>query len=373
MANKKISTDAIEKYKTKVTNLVTEIDDTYTSLKKITEKIDSISDECEIENLNIASHFSDSPSDDMEACLRGISTAFDNALKKAQDNDNKLKDKMMSRSTEINQLKGIISQYKAHVGSTAPMSSLAGTLSSIGRANFIDRIPGVVEGRQKRVELETKWNSAVLTDEQLLAKIKDSYRNLSDEDIKELMQYYRIMNTPQIVRGLASKGKQVVLLNENGKYRIAYLDWDIDYKESVMSGSTSADLDLPGTVNIDEDLSVGMNTNFGASLNASGNMYNGEYGDNTKINIGNVDASASIKTGEIGINAGGSLIDINHSFTTNEDDLYRYGIDVSIKVISGEISAKLSQEGFELGASNGLLGVNVSGGRTELIDINVDM
>lgn len=373
MANKQIAIDKIEEYKTKVTDIATQIDENYTSLKKYSEKIDSIADECEIENLEIASNFTTSPSDDIEACVRGISTAFDNALQKAQENDTKLKDKMTERSAEINQLKGIISQYRSQVEGSASMSSLAGSLSAIGKANFIDRIPGVVEGRQKRAELEIKWNSGVLTDEQLLAKIKDSYRNLSDEDIKELMQYYRIMNTPQIVRGIASNGKQVILLNENGRYKIAYLDMNIDYKEEVMKGSSERNLNwAKPSLSFDKD-GVSTSMGSGGSISASGSLVEGSFGEDFTMNIGNFDASTSMNEKGLGGSTGASLIDFTQSFTTNEDDLYRTGVDVSVKVISAEISAKLSQDGFKLGASNGLIGVSVSGGRTELIDINVNM
>lgn len=75
----------------------------------------------------------------------------------------------------------------------------------------------------------------------------------------------------------------------------------------------------------------------------------------------------------LGGSAGASVIDFTQSFTANEDDLYRTGVDVSIKVISVEISAKLSQDGFKVGASSGLIGISISGGRTEVIDIKVDM
>lgn len=67
---------------------------------------------------------------------------------------------MSERSAEMIQLKGIISQYRSQVEGAASISpSLVSQLSTIGINNNIDQIPGVSEGRKKRVEHEMKWNS----------------------------------------------------------------------------------------------------------------------------------------------------------------------------------------------------------------------
>ncbi|WP_314067542.1 hypothetical protein [uncultured Vagococcus sp.] len=69
------------------------------------------------------------------------------------------------------------------------------------------------------------------------------------------------------------------------------------------------------------------------------------------------------------INASANLASVTIPVIIREDDLYRYGAELSVSLVSADLSMK----GIELGAGAGLIGINISGGRTELIDINVGM
>lgn len=115
-----------------------------------------------------------------------------------------------------------------------------------------------------------------------------------------------------------------------------------------------------------------MDTKIGGSVSASGSFAEGQAGKSSWT-AGKMEVSGFVSNNGVGINASANLASVTIPVIIREDDLYRYGAELSVSLVSAEISADLSRKGIELGAGAGLIGINISGGRTELIDINVDM
>lgn len=313
----------------------------------------------------------------MEDWSKNIKTKLDTAKSDAQNNDTVIKTKMTERSAEVKQLKSIINQYKGNIASASSLnaSGLASGLKAIGKMNNIDKIPGVSEGRGKRLEQTLNGfahKGVLLTEEEMLKEIRKHYRNLSDEDIAEVLKYY--MHQAKELSGKDVDNKKALLVIENGKYKVKYVD--LDNNISFFNFETSADANLLNpSASLGKNIKAGtegsMSSGFGANASSELNLVKGEF-SNYDVKIGNVSGSGTLNHKGAEVSLGANLVEFNFEYVFSEDDLYRYQAGIDVSLISAEIKAKLAADGIEIGTP-GLIGINVSGGRIELIDLNMDL
>ncbi|MFD2386155.1 hypothetical protein [Enterococcus rivorum] len=313
---------------------------------------------------------------DLESRATTIKTKLEKAKTTAKNNDTTIKQKMEARSNEVKQLKSIISQYKGNIAGATSLNApgLASGLKAIGTRNNIDKIPGVFEGRGKRLEQKLKKfknETRVMTKEQMLKEINSHYRNLSEKEIAVLLEYY--LFKAKEISGKNSDKKQALLVIKNGQYEIRYVDLENNVTFFNLETSANADL-LNPSGSIDTDIlgktEGSLGSGFGATTSVDLNTMKGKYGD-AEWSVGNVSASASLNADGVGASLGANLIEFNFEHVFAENDLYQYKSEIDISLLSAEIKAKLAADGIEMGTP-GLVGISVSGGRVELIDINLD-
>ncbi|MBO0447770.1 hypothetical protein JZO78_15670 [Enterococcus ureilyticus] len=379
MTEKKLSGSVIDTYNKDTITAITDIVDSYTSAKKTADKVEALFEECSITpRNNITEIYTlDTLESDLEDLAKTIKTKLDKAKSDAQNNDAMIKAKMTERSAEVKQLKSIINQYKGNIASASSLnaSGLASGLKAIGKMNNIDKIPGVSEGRGKRLEQTLNGfahKGVLLTEEEMLKEIRKHYRNLSDEDIAEVLKYY--MHQAKELSGKDVDNKKALLVIENGKYKVKYVD--LENNITFFNFETSADANLLNpSASLGKNVKAGtegsMSSGFGANASMGVNMVQGDTG-NMKYSIGNASGSASINQKGAEVTLGANLAEFNFEYIFSEDDLYRYKAGIDVSVLSAEIKYKLATEGIEIGTP-GLLGISVSGGRVELIDINMDL
>jgi len=179
MGERKLLSEAIEQYNTDIADVATNIDSYYTSSEKLATKIDTLIEECELSiEGTLSEEFSGASSPStlttkLDEYVTGIKTALTDANEKAQTDDREIKEKITARSDEVKQLKSIISQYKSKIQSASSLTApgLNSGLKAIGKAGNIDNIPGVIDGRNKRLEREVKMNK-LMSPEQIEEKIR---------------------------------------------------------------------------------------------------------------------------------------------------------------------------------------------------------
>ncbi|MBP2099115.1 hypothetical protein [Enterococcus rivorum] len=378
MAEKKLSSAVIDKYNKDTTDAVTEITTGYSSAKKIAKKVESLFADCSLSLRNqITEGFTlNTIESDLESRATTIKTKLEKAKTTAKNNDTTIKQKMEARSNEVKQLKSIISQYKGNIAGATSLNApgLASGLKAIGTRNNIDKIPGVFEGRGKRLEQKLKKfknETRVMTKEQMLKEINSHYRNLSEKEIAVLLEYY--LFKAKEISGKNSDKKQALLVIKNGQYEIRYVDLENNVTFFNLETSANADL-LNPSGSIDTDIlgktEGSLGSGFGATTSVDLNTMKGKYGD-AEWSVGNVSASASLNADGVGASLGANLIEFNFEHVFAENDLYQYKSEIDISLLSAEIKAKLAADGIEMGTP-GLVGISVSGGRVELIDINLD-
>ncbi|MDA9471090.1 hypothetical protein [Enterococcus sp. 5H] len=206
----------------------------------------------------------------------------------------------------------------------------------------------------------------------MLKEIRKHYRNLSDEDIAEVLKYY--MHQANELSGKDVDNKKALLVIENGKYKVKYVD--LENNISFFNFETSADANLLNpSASLDKNIKAGtegsMSSGFGANASMGVNMVQGDTG-NMNYSIGNASGSASINQKGAEVTLGANLAEFNFEYIFSEDDLYRYKAGIDVTILSAEIKAKLAADGIKVGTP-GLVGISVSGGRIELIDINIDL
>ncbi|MGX7201530.1 hypothetical protein BCR22_10595 [Enterococcus plantarum] len=382
MAKKKITSEAIEKYNTDITSLSNDVDTHYTSAEKLATRIDEIISSCDLSLPNtLSENYTSSPSADLTKQLdhniRKIKVALTEAEEKSKTNDQKLKENISTRSDEVKQLKNIISQYKSQIQSASSLTSpgLNSSLKAIGKAGNIDKIPGVNEGRHKRLEHEVKMNK-LLSPEQIEEKIRELYRNLSDEQIKVLREYYTFKNMkswPLINRPPSTMGRDAVLLYENGQYIIKYVNnATLDFFN--VKGSMKGSLLKPG-LNSNVDLNGESKNSVKSGLGASGSMKASAVSgtlDEVDWSIGNAELKGSVNKDGAEVSLGGNMAEIGMQVTFWEDDQSRYVGKLDISIISAKIKANLASDGIEIGTP-GLIGIGVSGKKVDLIDLDTDL
>lgn len=382
MTTRKLTSKAIEQYNTEITNVATEIDTYYTSAEKLATKIDELIGSCDLSLPNtLTENYTDFPSSDLTKQLddnvRGIKIALKEAEEKAKANDQKLKDNITTRSDEVKQLKNIINQYKSQIQNASSLTSpgLNSSLKAIGKAGNIDKIPGVNEGRHKRLEHEVKMNK-LLSPEQIEEKIRELYRNLSDEQIKVLREYYTYKNMkswPLINRPPSTIGRDAVLLYENGQYRIKYVN-NATLNFFNVTGSMNGALLKPGmnsNVDLNGESKNSIKSGIGASTSGKVSAVSGSI-DEVDWAIGNAELKGSVNADGAEVSLGGNMAEIGMQVTFWEDDLSRYVGKVDISIISAKIKANLASDGIEIGTP-GLVGIGVSGKKVDLIDLDTDL
>lgn len=254
----------------------------------------------------------------------------------------------------------------------APKSS---GLKGISKANNLDSIPGVTEGRQKVLERNIR-NRQMLSNDEIIRDIKKNYSHLSDEEMNVVIEYYIFKNMkawPITAVDPSVFGTDAKLILKNGKYQIEYSS-NIEVNTLELEGALDAHLFDPSlSTSTDMKGKGGPSVNTGLGVGASGgfNLASGQV-DKSSWALGKVNGEASLNKDGLGVSIGGTGAEFTQKITIIEDDLYSYGGDVSISALSIELEAKLSGDGFEIGTP-GLIGISVSGGRTELIDLNVGL
>ncbi|WP_429951510.1 hypothetical protein [Enterococcus sp. AZ101] len=379
MTEKKLSGSVIDTYNKDTITAITDIVDSYTSAKKTADKVEALFEECSITpRNNITEIYTlDTLESDLEDLAKTIKTKLDKAKSDAQNNDAMIKAKMTERSAEVKQLKSIINQYKGNIASASSLnaSGLASGLKAIGKMNNIDKIPGVSEGRGKRLEQTLNGfahKGVLLTEEEMLKEIRKHYRNLSDEDIAEVLKYY--MHQAKELSGKDVDNKKALLVIENGKYKVKYVD--LENNITFFNFETSADANLLNpSASLGKNVKAGtegsMSSGFGATTSADLNIMKGNS-RNAEWSVGNVSGTASVDHSGAEVSLGANLAEFNFEYIFSEDDLYQYKAGIDVTLLSAEIKAKLAADGIKVGTP-GLIGINVSGGRIELIDINMDL
>ncbi|MBO0423101.1 hypothetical protein [Enterococcus plantarum] len=371
MGKRKLSSEAIEKYNT-------DIDTYYSSADKLASKIDSLIEECELSiEGTLSDEFSGASSPStlttkLDGYVTGIKTALTDAEEKAQTDDREIKEKITARSDEVKQLKTIISQYKSKIQSASSLTApgLNSGLKAVGSAGNIDKIPGVVDGRNKRLESEVRMNK-LLSPEQIEEKIRELYRNLPDDQIKVLREYYTFKNMkswPLPTQPLDILGKDAILLFEDGKYKILYpntselnfLDINSSANANLLKPSLSSNFNTKG------DLKNTMKPGAGASASVDASLISGEYGG-VDYSFGNANLKGSLNEKGLSVSLGGSAAKGSYDVTFWQNDLHQVNGGLSISILSGEIKTKLDRDGFELGVP-GLIGIGISGNKADLID-----
>lgn len=380
MGERKLLSEAIEQYNTDIADVATNIDSYYTSSEKLATKIDTLIEKCELSiEGTLSEEFSGASSSStlttkLDEYVTGIKTALTDANEKAQTDDREIKEKITARSDEVKQLKSIISQYKSKIQSASSLTTpgLNSGLKAIGKAGNIDNIPGVIDGRNKRLEREVKMNK-LMSPEQIEEKIRELYRNLSDEQIKILREYYVFKNMkswPLLTQPLDVQGKDAKLIFEDGKYKILYpnmskvtfLDINGSASANLLKPSMSSNIDVNGSGK--PSLKPGM----GTSVSGSGSLVSIEN-DNTSWSVGNASLKGSINQKGAEIALGGSAAKGSYEGVFWEDDLHRVSAKLDLSLLSGEIKVKLGTDGFDIGTP-GLVGVGISGSKKELIDLD---
>jgi sugar-specific transcriptional regulator TrmB len=382
MAKRKLSSEVIEQYNTDISTVATEIDTYYSSAETIAKEVDQIIENCELSLGNtLSENYTEFPSSDLNAQLeenvKGIKRTLEEAEEKAKTNDQKLKENITTRSNEVIQLKSIINQYKSKVQSASSLSSpgLGSSLKAIGKAGNIDKIAGVNEGRQKRLEYEIKMDK-FLSPEQIEEKIREMYSNLSDEQIKVLREYYvfkNIKNWPQVNQPLSTVGRDAILIYENGQYRIKYVSTsDIDVMK--VEGSVNGTFLNPG-INSTVDLNGTSNNSgtFGTDLSAGvkGSAISGNI-DNVDYSIGNAELKGTASKEGLEVSLGGNMAEFGGEFDFWEDDLSKYVAKINISILAAEIKAGLAIDGIEI-KTPGFIGISISGKKVDLIDLDIDL
>lgn len=378
MGKRKLSSEAIEKYNTDIASVATDIDTYYSSADKLASKIDSLIEECELSiEGTLSDEFSGASSPStlttkLDGYVTGIKTALTDAEEKAQTDDREIKEKITARSDEVKQLKTIISQYKSKIQSASSLTApgLNSGLKAVGSAGNIDKIPGVVDGRNKRLESEVRMNK-LLSPEQIEEKIRELYRNLPDDQIKVLREYYTFKNMkswPLPTQPLDILGKDAILLFEDGKYKILYpntselnfLDINSSANANLLKPSLSSNFNTKG------DLKNTMKPGAGASASVDASLISGEYGG-VDYSVGNANLKGSLNEKGLSVSLGGSAAKGSYDVTFWQNDLHQVNGGLSISILSGEIKTKLDRDGFELGVP-GLIGIGISGNKADLID-----
>lgn len=378
MGERKLSSEAIEQYNTDIASVATNIDSYYTSSEKLATKIDTLIEECELSmEGTLSDEFSSASSPStlttkLDEYITGIKTALTDADEKAQADDREIKEKITARSDEVKQLKSIISQYKSKIQSASSLTApgLNSGLKAIGKTGNIDNIPGVVDGRNKRLESEVRMNK-LLSPEQIEEKIRELYRNLSDEQIKVLREYYVFKNMkswPLLTQPLDVQGKDAKLIFEDGKYKILYpntselnfLDINSSANANLLKPSLSSNFNTKG------DLKNTMKPGAGASASVDASLISGEYGG-VDYSFGNANLKGSLNEKGLSVSLGGSAAKGSYDVTFWQNDLHQVNGGLSISILSGEIKTKLDRDGFELGVP-GLIGIGISGNKADLID-----
>lgn len=378
MGKRKLSSEAIEKYNTDIASVATDIDTYYSSADKLASKIDSLIEECELSiEGTLSDEFSGASSPStlttkLDGYVTGIKTALTDAEEKAQTDDREIKEKITARSDEVKQLKTIISQYKSKIQSASSLTApgLNSGLKAVGSAGNIDKIPGVVDGRNKRLESEVRMNK-LLSPEQIEEKIRELYRNLPDDQIKVLREYYTFKNMkswPLPTQPLDILGKDAILLFEDGKYEILYpntselnfLDINSSANANLLKPSLSSNFNTKG------DLKNTMKPGAGASASVDASLISGEYGG-VDYSVGNANLKGSLNEKGLSVSLGGSAAKGSYDVTFWQNDLHQVNGGLSISILSGEIKTKLDRDGFELGVP-GLIGIGISGNKADLID-----
>ncbi|WP_375180427.1 hypothetical protein [Enterococcus rotai] len=383
MGKRKLSSEAIEKYNTDIASVATDIDTYYSSAEKLASKIDSLIEECELSiEGTLSDEFSGASSSStlttkLDGYVTGIKTALTDAEEKAQTDDREIKEKITARSDEVKQLKTIISQYKSKIQSASSLTApgLNSGLKAIGSAGNIDKIPGVVDGRNKRLESEVRMNK-LLSPEQIEEKIRELYRNLSDDQIKVLREYYTFKNMkswPLPTQPLDILGKDAKLIYEDGKYKILYPNMSkVTFLD--VNGSASADLLKPSmssNVDINGSGNPSLKSGMGMSGSASGSLASVDLGD-TSWSVGNASLKGTVNQKGANIALGGSAAKGSYEVTFWEDDLHKVSGKIDLSLLSGEIKAKLGTDGFDV-SKPGLVGIGISGSKKELIDIDTGL
>ncbi|ALS36615.1 sugar-specific transcriptional regulator TrmB [Enterococcus rotai] len=383
MGKRKLSSEAIEKYNTDIASVATDIDTYYSSAEKLASKIDSLIEECELSiEGTLSDEFSGASSSStlttkLDGYVTGIKTALTDAEEKAQTDDREIKEKITARSDEVKQLKTIISQYKSKIQSASSLTApgLNSGLKAVGSAGNIDKIPGVVDGRNKRLESEVRMNK-LLSPEQIEEKIRELYRNLSDDQIKVLREYYTFKNMkswPLPTQPLDILGKDAKLIYEDGKYKILYPNMSkVTFLD--VNGSASADLLKPSmssNVDINGSGNPSLKSGMGMSGSASGSLASVDLGD-TSWSVGNASLKGTVNQKGANIALGGSAAKGSYEVTFWEDDLHKVSGKIDLSLLSGEIKAKLGTDGFDV-SKPGLVGIGISGSKKELIDIDTGL
>lgn len=379
MAEKKLSSTTIEKYNKDTTDAITDIIDGYTSAKETASKVAALLKDSDVTpRNNITEEFKlDALEEDLEDWSKTIKTKLDTAKSDAQNNDTVIKTKMTERSAEVKQLKSIINQYKGNIASASSLnaSGLASGLKAIGKMHNIDKIAGVAEGRGKRLEQHLKGfnqKGTVLTEEQMLNEIHKHYRNLSDEDLAEVLKYY--MFKAKEISGKDVDNKKAILVIENGTYKVKYVDLENNISFFNFETSANANL-LKPSASLDTDMlgetEGSMSSGSGIKASMGANIAEGSY-EGFDYSVGNVSGTASVNHKGAEVSLGANLVEFNFEHIFSEDDLYRYKAGIDVTLLSAEIKAKLAADGIKVGTP-GLVGISISGGRIELIDINMDL
>lgn len=382
MTTRKLTSKAIEQYNTDITNVATDIDSHYTSAEKLAKKIDETISKCDLSlDQTLSEFYTDFPSADLTKQLddnvKGIKTALSNAEEKSKTNDQKLKENITTRSDEVKQLKNIISQYKNQIQSASSLTSpgLNSSLKAISKAGNIDKIPGVNEGRHKRLEHEVKMNK-LFSPEKIEEKIRELYRNLSDEQIKVLREYYNFKNMkswPLINRPPSTIGRDAVLLYENGQYVVKYVNnATLDFFN--VTGSMNGALLKPGmssNVNLNGESKNSVKSGIGASGSMKVSTVNGTV-DEVDWAIGNAELKGSVNKDGAELSLGGNMAEMGMQVTFWEDDLSKYVGKLDVSIISAKIKANLASDGIEIGTP-GLIGIGLSGKKVDLIDLDTDL
>lgn len=382
MAKRKLTTEAIEEYNADITSIATDIDTYYTSAEQLATRIDEIISECDLSLDNTLSEgYTSFPASDLSLQLddnvKGIKISLTEAEEKAKTNDQKLNEKISARSDEVKQLKNIINQYKSNIQSTSSLTSpgLNSGLKAIGKAGNIDKIPGVNEGRQKRLEHEVKLNK-LISPEQIEEKIREMYRNLSDEQIKVLREYYTFKNMktwPKINQPPSTIGREAVLLYENGQYVIKYFN-NATLDVMNVTGSLSGALFKPGmnsNIDLNGDSKNSVKTGIGASTSGKVSAVSGSV-DDVDWAIGNAELKGSISPNGAEASLGGSMAEVGIQVTFWENDLSKYVGKLDVSIISAKIKANLASDGISVN-SPGLIGIGISGKKVDLIDLDTDL
>lgn len=216
----------------------------------------------------------------------------------------------------------------------------------------------------------------LLSPEQIEEKIRELYRNLSDEQIKVLREYYTFKNMkswPLINRPSSTMGRDAVLLYENGQYVIKYVNnATLDFfnvkgsmKGALLKPGMNSKIDLNGT----SSNSVSSGTMIGGAL--KGSAASGSI-DEVDWAIGNAELKGSVSKDGAEVSLGGNMAEIGMQVTFWEDDLSRYVGKLDVSVISAKIKANLASNVIEIGTP-GLIGIGISGKKVDLIDLDTDL